>query len=123
MILIRAAMCTVFFPVLTWLARAGYEPTKKDAAVMTWGGLRGAVGLALAMSVRNQVTERDPGGIQGIRVLFHVGGLAGLTLLINGTTSAALLRWLGMTKTPKRRKVLLDDMRMTAENDASRRRR
>ena len=36
------------FPVLK---RVGYSMTWKDVVVITWGGLRGAVGLALALVV------------------------------------------------------------------------
>ncbi len=36
------------FPILT---RVGYSVTWKDIVIITWGGLRGAVGLALALVV------------------------------------------------------------------------
>lgn len=36
------------FPILK---RVGYTVTWKDVVVITWGGLRGAVGLALALVV------------------------------------------------------------------------
>jgi len=38
----------LFSPLLT---RIGYGLPWKDAVVMIWGGLRGAVGLALALQV------------------------------------------------------------------------
>lgn len=41
-----------------FLCRLGYGLQWQDAVVMTWGGLRGAVGLALALSVaRNPYIE------------------------------------------------------------------
>ncbi len=38
----------LLFPILT---RVGYSMTWKDMVVISWGGLRGAVGLALALVV------------------------------------------------------------------------
>lgn len=44
----RAIVIILFSPFLT---RLGYGLPWKDAVVMIWGGLRGAVGLALALQV------------------------------------------------------------------------
>jgi hypothetical protein len=73
-----------------------------DAAVMTWGGLRGAVGLALAIQVYNDRapnTDGEPqiGVEQARRVLFYVGGIAFLTTIINATTCPILVNWLNIT--------------------------
>jgi hypothetical protein len=66
---------------------------------MVWGGLRGAVGLALAIVVDRELNT--PGGLMydplaGTLILFHVGGVATLTLLINAPLSPWVLRSLGM---------------------------
>lgn len=45
-LVIRAAIVTLFHPVLDLL---GYGLHWKDATVLVWGGLRGAVGLAMAI--------------------------------------------------------------------------
>lgn len=45
---LRALVIILFSPFLT---RLGYGLPWKDAIVMIWGGLRGAVGLALALQV------------------------------------------------------------------------
>jgi hypothetical protein len=34
----------------------------------------------------------------GARIMFHVGGIAALTLLVNATTAAPLLRYLGLAR-------------------------
>jgi NhaP-type Na+/H+ or K+/H+ antiporter len=64
---------------------------------MVWAGLRGAVGLALALLVA------QTGGDQraGKQMLFMVAGLAFLTLIVNGTTSGPLLEWWGMLGVPE----------------------
>lgn len=81
--------------------------TAADALVMTWGGLRGAIGLALAIQVQmeradGRVTEADAD-----RVLFYVSGIAALTLLINATSSPGLVKWLGITQLPATKKKLM----------------
>ena len=59
-----------------------------DGVVMVWGGLRGAVGLALAISVKSTISDT----VNGDRVVFHISGLAFLTLIVNGTTSGLVLQ-------------------------------
>ena len=46
---------TVFITLMPLLQRFGYGLNRKDAIVAWWGGLRGSVGLALALNVFNQV--------------------------------------------------------------------
>lgn len=46
LLLIRAAVVLCFYPVLDVL---GYGLHWKDALVLVWGGLRGAVGLAMGI--------------------------------------------------------------------------
>ena len=86
----RFVVIFLFFPLYS---RMGNGVTWQEAVFMGWGGLRGAVGLAMAMSVA--LTDKFHGA-DGERFLFHVGGMALLTLIINGTTGAALLKKLGL---------------------------
>jgi hypothetical protein len=87
--------------------------TWEDAAVMTWGGLRGAVGLALAISVKIDraphictkelgITQKD-----GERLLFYVAGVAFLTMIVNATSAPMLVSRLGITALPHARQTLL----------------
>ena len=62
--------------------------TTNELIVVWWGGLRGAVGLALAMIVSITCdTSNDASLLAGQRILFQTGGIAFLTLTINGTTT------------------------------------
>ncbi|GMH64529.1 hypothetical protein TL16_g03983 [Triparma laevis f. inornata] len=61
--------------------------------------MRGAVGLALAILVRNQNASSSEAK-NGTILLVHVTGVASLTLLINATTATPLLKKLGMTEPP-----------------------
>jgi len=84
------------------LSRMGYGFDFNTGAVLLYGGLRGAVSLALALIVglEEEIEEevRD-------RILFHVAGIVLLTISINGTTTGQLLKFLGLTdsKGPERR--------------------
>ena len=49
----RGFVIAVFSPILR---RTGYGLTWKEGIIMTWGGLRGAVGLALALQVAHHDT-------------------------------------------------------------------
>ena len=50
----RAAVIAFLYPILK---RRGYGLTLADATVCWWGGLRGAVGLALALVVNESTSE------------------------------------------------------------------
>ncbi|XP_022089278.1 sodium/hydrogen exchanger 10-like [Acanthaster planci] len=97
--IIRGFVIAVFSPILS---RVGYGLSWRNGVIMTWGGLRGAVGLAMALLV-TQSEELDSQVI-GSKVLFHTSGIVVLTLVINATTIQFLLKLLGMSdiSIPKR---------------------
>lgn len=92
--LIRGLVIFAFRPLMNKTA----DPISAGAAaLMAWGGLRGAVSLALALMV-SQIPEIP----QELRrqVLVVTGGVVFLTLLINGSTTGLLLRKLGFDQPP-----------------------
>jgi len=94
-------------PILTRLQADREELTAADAMVMTWGGIRGAIGLALAIQVQvdkagNMLSDKDAD-----RVLFYVSGIAAMTLLVNATTCPGLVKWLGITQMPATKRKML----------------
>eukprot|EP00520_Triparma_pacifica_P009230 CAMPEP_0118643708 /NCGR_PEP_ID=MMETSP0785-20121206/6536_1 /TAXON_ID=91992 /ORGANISM="Bolidomonas pacifica, Strain CCMP 1866" /LENGTH=716 /DNA_ID=CAMNT_0006535391 /DNA_START=679 /DNA_END=2829 /DNA_ORIENTATION=+ len=101
--LTRMAMLVVVYPLMRFCKRNEWKrpgtsySDVKDLVVEGWGGLRGAVGLALAILVRNQnvgTTEEKNGTL----LLIHVAGVSALTLLVNATSATPLLKLLGLTK-------------------------
>jgi NhaP-type Na+/H+ or K+/H+ antiporter len=90
----RVVVVGLLFPILT---RCGYGLTPADAAVCVWGGLRGAVGLALALVVSEESAAYSDAKV-GPVVLLCTGVVVVLTLSVNGTTTAFLLQWLGLTR-------------------------
>lgn len=91
---IRAMVMAVFSPLLNVV---GSDISWKSAVVMTWGGLRGAVSLALALMVYEE-HSLDPTGILQSKVLLHTAGIVMLTLLVNATTVKKLLKALGLSE-------------------------
>merc|ERR1719443_2382931 len=114
MTLIRAIMVLALWPLLN---RVGAEITWKQALVMVWSGLRGAVGLAMAI-----IVDREPEipTQMGSRVMFHIGGLAALTTIINATTSAPLLRYLDLTRTTEMKQRCLSMIAIEIADDIRR---
>lgn len=98
---IRFVIIMMFWPLL---ARLGYGLTFNQAVLITYAGLRGAVGMSLALMV--SVDNQIPPYIQDI-VLLHVAGIALMTLLINATTTGALVRYLGLSKQSDLQKNIL----------------
>jgi len=90
----RAAMVFAFYPLLK---RHGYGLTGKEFVVLVWGGLRGALGLALALIVA--VDDSLPKRMRDL-VLFYMAGMTVMTLLINGTTCSWLVNRLELTAEP-----------------------
>jgi len=92
---IRGIMIVSLWPILNLL---GARISWQEVVVMVWSGLRGAVGLVLAISL-----DLEPSISQeiGSHIIFHVGGIAMLTIVINSTLCGPLLRALGMTKAPE----------------------
>ena len=65
--------------------------TFKQVILCSYAGLRGAVGLALAMMV---VAHPNVGQYVKDIILIHVGGVAVLTLVINAPTTGMLVNYL-----------------------------
>jgi len=86
------------------LRRMGYHMTVRHCVLVAYGGLRGAVGLALALMVLHK--EFIP--IEQRRlIMFHTSGIVVLTLLVNGTTTGLIVEWLHLSKETKISKQLM----------------
>eukprot|EP01059_Diplonema_ambulator_P008881 TRINITY_DN18657_c1_g1_i1.p1 TRINITY_DN18657_c1_g1~~TRINITY_DN18657_c1_g1_i1.p1 ORF type:complete len:1319 (+),score=434.33 TRINITY_DN18657_c1_g1_i1:3397-7353(+) len=81
-----------------------YQLDWRNAVLCTWGGLRGAVGLALALIIwgDNEIAAEHP--LLGARFLFHVAGVVVLTLCVNGVTTGYVVSKLGLDVIPDTRK-------------------
>lgn len=99
--LVRAAMVLILYPIMK---KCGYGLTLRESVILVWGGLRGALGLTLALMV--SYTLDIPEDIRR-QILLFTAGIVTLTLTINATTIRWLLLKLGLSKIPSA-KMLLD---------------
>ena len=99
---IRAASVAMLSPLLR---RLGIGFGRDKGIMLVWGGLRGAVALALALSVA-QSPAIDPA--IGNQILFLSAGIVVLTIVINGATFSRLLAWLGLDRLPPAKQATVD---------------
>lgn len=108
---IRFALVFVFYPLLS---RIGLKSNMAEATFLSFGGLRGAVGIALALALEAEAyhaTNLAGYGqefIEWTTTLFGmVGGVAFFTLIINGSLSGPLLVKLGLAESSVVRKNIV----------------
>ena len=88
--IIRFVMITLLYPMMK---RLGYGLNKRESIILTWGGLRGALAMTLALMV--SYTPVIPEVIRG-QILFFTASIVTLTLTINATTMRWLLHRMGL---------------------------
>lgn len=98
--IIRYIAIMMLYPIMK---RSGYGLNKKESIILTWGGLRGALGMTLALMV--SYTPAIPEVIRS-QVLFFTAGTVTLTLCINATTMRWLLNKLGLIYIPTARTMM-----------------
>jgi hypothetical protein len=98
----RAVTVVLLYPFISTI---GHRCTRNEAIFMSWTGLRGAVGMALALIVEK--TAPNDLDAETSRLFFYVGGIATLTLVINGTTAKPLLFKLGLLTTNSAEKMMV----------------
>lgn len=83
---VRAAVMASAFPALK---RMGYGLSMKEAFLVSFSGLRGAISLALALIIeRNELIDNDVRDV----ILIQTAGLVAFTLVVNGSTVGNLYR-------------------------------
>lgn len=112
-LVIRAISVMTFMPILK---RIGIGITKEKSIVLIWGGLRGAVALALALSVAQD--DNFPKAI-GDQILFLCAGIVVLTILINGGSFRWLLTRLGLNELPPAKQATVDKARKNVDTALS----
>ncbi|GAB4379481.1 MAG: cation:proton antiporter [Salibacteraceae bacterium] len=123
--LIRAIVIAIHYPLMKNL---GYGLSAKDAIVVWYGALRGAIGLALALIVAGVDSEvmaqsLEISTTEATRIkdqfLFLIAGTVTLTLLVNATTIRTLIEKLGLLKVAPAKAAMLksssDYLRNSAE--------
>ena len=95
--LIRYSMIMLLYPIMK---RMGYGLSKRESVILTWGGLRGALAMTLALMV-----SYTPGIPEIIKeqILFFTASIVTLTLTVNATTMRWLLNKMGLIHIPSAR--------------------
>ncbi|CAH8353881.1 unnamed protein product [Eruca vesicaria subsp. sativa] len=111
----RCVMVGVLYPLLR---RFGYGLDWKESIILTWSGLRGAVSLSLALSVKQSSGNSYLSSETGTRFLFLTGGIVFLTLVVNGSTTQLLLHLLRMDTLTGTKKRILEYTKFEMMNTA-----
>ena len=110
--LIRTITIILFSPILK---NIGIGFNKEKAIILIWGGLRGAVAMALALAVvQHAFIDRAIGE----QILFLSAGIVMLTLLINGITLHKVFKIVKLDHLPFAKEISIKKARMKV-NEAS----
>ncbi|KAJ0726654.1 putative cyclic nucleotide-binding domain, cation/H+ exchanger, cation/H+ exchanger, CPA1 family [Helianthus annuus] len=97
--LVQLSRVVVVGSLYPFLCYFGYGLDWKEAIVLVWSGLRGAVALSLSLSVKQSSdTSAYINHETGILFVFFTGGIVFLTLIVNGSTTQFVLQMLEMDK-------------------------
>ncbi|VYS51781.1 unnamed protein product [Arabidopsis thaliana] len=113
----RVVVVGVLYPLL---CRFGYGLDWKESIILVWSGLRGAVALALSLSVKQSSGNSHISKETGTLFLFFTGGIVFLTLIVNGSTTQFVLRLLRMDILPAPKKRILEYTKYEMLNKALR---
>lgn len=105
-IFVQAIRFLLVFGCYPLISRIGLKSNWQEAVFVSFGGLRGAVGIALALSLDSEVFAHSDDKAQRTltnKLFGMVGGIALLTLVINGTLAGPLLHKLGLAKSSSSR--------------------
>lgn len=110
LLMIRLCLFVTVFPITK---RIGLKTNWRETLFQVYGGLRGAVGIALAIFLDSEVREAlgeesDSIYVEQTRKLFgFVGGIAFMTLFINGLTAGPLLKKLHLADSTETREKIV----------------
>ncbi|RHN42304.1 putative potassium channel, voltage-dependent, ERG, cation/H+ exchanger [Medicago truncatula] len=106
---VQVSRCIVVGTLFPFLRYFGYGLDWKEAIILVWSGLRGAVALSLSLSVKRsggRSIELTPE--TGTMFVFFTGGIVFLTLIVNGSTTQFILHFLDMNKLSSAKRRILE---------------
>jgi hypothetical protein len=112
---IRALLFGLAYPVTV---RIGLQTDLKETFFQVYGGLRGALGIALAIALDNEVSVMAGGRFEtaaelhATQAFAMIGGIAFMTLVINGITAGPLLRKLGLADASESREKIIKSIKV-----------
>jgi len=106
---VRFFLFGLFYPIIS---KIGLKSNWKEMVFQSFGGLRGAVGIALCISLENEVNvmtvKEDPRNLNPHQLFAVTGWIALLTLFINGVLAGPLLKALKLGRMSEARKQVVD---------------
>ena len=108
-LLVMAIRCIQVASIYPILRRIGLLSNPPEAVFLSFAGMRGAVGIALALSLYRKATELDyKDGEDALisSIFFLSGGISLCTLLFNGTMAPWVLKWLGLIQPDDRKRAV-----------------
>ncbi|CAJ1969546.1 unnamed protein product [Cylindrotheca closterium] len=108
--IIRGVLFASVYPLTS---RIGLKSDPREALFQVYGGLRGALGIALAIALDNEASELAGGRfdteaeLHTTQAFVMVGGIAFMTLVFNGITAGPLLRKLGLADSTEARSLII----------------
>ncbi|CAJ1966686.1 unnamed protein product [Cylindrotheca closterium] len=115
LLVIRGFLFALVYPVTS---RIGLKSDPKETLFQVYGGLRGALGIALAIALDNEVAALAGGRFETeaelhtTQAFVMVGGIAMMTLVINGITAGPLLRKLGLADSTDARSMIIKTLQV-----------
>ncbi|MGF1472788.1 MAG: cation:proton antiporter [Rubrobacteraceae bacterium] len=102
-VVVCVARAAAVLPLMSVLERFAHIPPVgwRNEAVLIWGGLRGGVALALALSLPESLPQREV-------FVAMTGGVVLATLLLNATTISTLVHRLGLDRPTAAERFLAD---------------
>jgi CPA1 family monovalent cation:H+ antiporter len=93
-VVLLARLLAVALPLGVLRLHPDFQPSRRSVPVLTWGGLRGGLSVALALGLPAAAPRELLVGITYVVVVFSIIG--------QGLTIGPLVRWLGVAGTPPR---------------------
>jgi NhaP-type Na+/H+ or K+/H+ antiporter len=97
----RALTIAILYPLIR---QTGVRISWKDCLILMWSGLRGSMALILVLIVD---LDSRIDSVTRNHFLFHVSMIALFTLIINGTSSKYLVKFLGLKQGTKESQIVL----------------
>lgn len=79
------------YPLCAIFNRSAYAVERRQQHALFWGGLRGALALALALALPDDLPQRDT-------VITLTFAMVAFSVFVQGLTITPVLRWLGLLK-------------------------
>ena len=93
-LLALAGRAAAVYPVCLAFARTRWAIPASEQHLLWWGGLRGALALALALSLPAHIPQRDD-------ILIVAFAVVAFSVIVQGLTAPFALAWLGLAPAEK----------------------